>query len=165
MQKLAEGVKCECHRYHEHWRKRHGCIFVPSWEYDGPFKDVLHSLTSDTVLTDYDPVALSRALNQWWDQYFPSALKGKVQVPTERIWRPWHRAVLTPRSVSKLKKFLSHLVVMGIDKGKTRLLLVCPKLFEKLYRATFPCESDPHHFQEVKLCEVDYVAALKAGLL
>ena len=80
----------------------------------------------------------------------------------ERIWRPWHRAVLTPRAVSKLKKFLSHLVVMGIDKGKNRLLLVCPKLFDRLYRATFPCESDPHHFQEVKLCEVDYVAALKA---
>ena len=50
---------------------------------------------------------------------------------------------------------------MGIDKCRNRKLILCPRLFSRRYRATFPVQDDPVHFVRISLSIKEYSVWLK----
>ena len=58
--------------------------------------------------------------------------------------------------MQKLKTYVENLVTMGIDKCRNRKLVLCPRLFSRRYRATFPVQDDPVHFVRISLSIKEY---------
>ena len=56
---------------------------------------------------------------------------------------------------------MEDLVIMGIDNGRNRKLVLCPRLFSRRYEATFPVQDDPVHFVRISLTIKEYSVWLK----
>ena len=50
---------------------------------------------------------------------------------------------------------------MGIGKCRNRKLILCPRLFSRRYRATFPVQDVPVHFVRISLSIKEYSVWLK----
>ena len=129
---LTEAPPCNCHRYPSHWPKRHGHLFIPSWQYTGPFKDTVTSLMSCTVKKEYSPRQLFKAIAIFWNKHFPSNLCGRIIVPTKSQYQS-QSGPLSSQIVQAARSYLSHLAVIGIDKCSNRKLLLCPTLYAKSF--------------------------------
>ena len=156
--KLVQGVKCRCSEYPSEWPRRHDHICLPSWDYTGPFGSTARALAGDTIPLSYNPDRLVQAIVKWWLRYFPAELQTVVVVPSAGVKRPETEATST-QQVQLLSKYLDKLVVMGIDKCRQRKLIVCPVLFEQMYRKAFQC--DPDHFIKLTHSEGTYEDYLK----
>ena len=156
--KLVEGVECSCSSYPSEWPKRHDHICIPTWEYSGPYKSTARALAGDTVPISYSPGKLAGAMEQWWKRYFPADLQATIVVPSLGVWRPAVSAT-SPLRVKKLAQYLEKLVIMGIDKCRQRKLIVCPVLFDQMYRKAIKC--DPDHFIKLSHSEGTYEKYLK----
>ena len=143
--------QCNCHMYPKEWPRRHGHIFIPSWEYQGAFEQTVHCLASCVVSDTYQPWALRAALKHWWNRYLPAGLLGEFQVPPRAEHSPSSSSPLSRTVVKALVHYLRKLVVMGIDKCKQRKLILCPALYDKYYRQTFPVQSDSDHFHPISM--------------
>ena len=141
---------------------RHGHIFIPSWEYQGPFEQTMTAIMSSIVKSLYSPTAFKRAQYSCWKRYLPLGLLGEVykydkpDYPPEVTSHP-----LSSFRVRQLKTFLEDLVMMGIDKCRNRKRILCPVLFWQKYRSTFPVQDDPVHFERITLSVDDYADWLK----
>ena len=71
------------------------------------------------------------------------------------------RHALSSLRVQKLKTYVENLVTMGIDKCRNRKLVLCPRLFSRRYRATFPVQDDPVHVVRISLSIKKYSVWLK----
>ena len=69
---------CNCHLYPSDFPRRHGHIFVPSWEYKGPYKRTVTALMSSPILSRYMPGAFELAVLQCWKRYLPQDLLCKM---------------------------------------------------------------------------------------
>ena len=153
---------CTCHLYPSSFPMRHGHIFIPSWEYTGPFKQTMTALMSSTVRSQYSPDAFKLAQYSCWKRNLPLGLLGEIWIydrpdyPPEIVQHP-----LSSFRVRQLKTYLEDLVVMGIDKCRNRKLVLCPLLFRQKYRSTFPVQDDQVHFERITLSVEDYAAWLK----
>jgi hypothetical protein len=153
---------CTCHLYPSSWPRRHGHIFIPSWEYQGPFKQTMTAIMSSTVRSLYSPTAFEQAQYSCWKRYLPLGLLGEIfkydmpYYPPEVASHP-----LSSFRVRQLKTYLEDLVTMGIDKCRNRKLVLCPMLFWQKYRSTFPVQDDPVHFERITLSVDDYADWLK----
>ena len=153
---------CTCHLYPSSWPRRHGHIFIPSWEYQGPFKQTMTAIMSSTVRPLYSPTAFEQAQYSCWKRYLPLGLLGEIfkydmpYYPPEVASHP-----LSSFRVRQLKTYLEDLVTMGIDKCRNRKLVLCPMLFWQKYRSTFPVQDDPVHFERITLSVDDYADWLK----
>ena len=153
---------CTCHLYPSSWPRRHGHIFIPSWEYQGPFKQTMTAIMSSTVRSLYSPTAFEQAQYSCWKRYLPLGLLGEIfkydkpYYPPEIASHP-----LSSFRVRQLKTYLEDLVTMGIDKCRNRKLVLCPMLFWQKYRSTFPVQDDPVHFERITLSVDDYADWLK----
>ena len=63
--------------------------------------------------------------------------------------------------MQKLKTYWEDLVTMGIGKCRNRKLILCPRLFSRRHRVTFPVQDDPVHFVRISLSIKEYAACLK----
>ena len=63
--------------------------------------------------------------------------------------------------MQELKIYLEDLVTTGIGKCKNRKLILCPRLFSRRYRATFPVQDDPVHFVRISFSIKEYSVWLK----
>ena len=137
---------CQCHRYPASWPRRHGHIFIPSFRYRGRYKRTVQSLATGVITTPYDHKALAKAIKEFWFRYLPSGLCPGVKVPLPDPNKPQARSYLSADTVRELKHYMQYLTVMGIDKCRNRKLILCPALYDRYYRATFPVETDSVHF-------------------
>ena len=108
---------CNCHLYPSDFPRRHGHIFVPSWEY----KRTVTALMSSPILSRYNTGAFELAVLQCWKRYLPQGLLCKIykyDTPTRPPTDACHP--LSSLRVKKLQTYLEDLVVMGIDKCRNR---------------------------------------------
>ena len=153
-----EALPCVCQDYAQYgFPMRHGHIFVPSWQYKGPFQDTVREVMNSKVRGRHSFNSVLGAVKKSWARYLPSAM-----MPTDFYYdvetgtHDHHPGHLDWGYVRLCIEFLSSLVIMGIDKCQGRKLLLCPVLFERYYNKTFPVESDSVHFAPIRKTIEEY---------
>ena len=122
------------------------------------------ALMSSPILSRYSPGAFELAVLQCWKRYLPQDLLCKIHkydTPTRPPTDVRHPLSSLQDLVKKLQTYLEDLVIMGIGKCRNRKLILCPRLFSRRYRATFPVQNDPVHFVRISLSIKEYSAWLK----
>lgn len=157
---IKAELPCSCKLYPNSWPRRHRHIFYPSWEYKGPFFTTIRQLMPSKVKSQYDPTSLRKTLRKFWCKHLPAALQISCEVPEQNKYTP-SIGPLSYTSVKNASSYLEDLVTMGIDKCTGRALILCPVLFDKIYSATFPVETDTVHFERVNLSPRAYGVMLK----
>ena len=132
---MSRGIKlpCTCHLFKNHnFPTRHDHIFIPSWEYDGKFKNTIRAVMTSKVIGRRDQGVILAAIKSSWKRYLPEAL-----LPDTFLCQPPAEKPTYSRStdisyvmVRRCKAFLQELVTMGVDKCVGRKLILCPKSFE-----------------------------------
>ena len=141
---------CTRHLYPSMFQRRHGHIFIPSWEYQGPFKQTMAAIMSSTDQSLYSPTAFELAQYSCWKRYLPLGLLRDTYTYNMTDYLPSTAShPLSSFRVQQLKAFLEDLVTMGIDKCRNRKLVLCPVLFWQKYRSTFPVQDDHAHSLQV----------------
>ena len=142
------SLPCTCDQYPElASQKRHGHIFIPSWQYTGYGCSAVQSPMQSVLVSTLKPGTIATAIRQSWEKSLPDFFIPPIRDPvTDR-----QRATTTDghfdiEFVARVVSYLSMLVVMGIDKCTSRCLIICPRLFERYFDETFPVQTDPVHF-------------------
>ena len=154
-------LPCNCHLYPAEWPRRHGHIFVPSWEYEGPCSHTMHSTMQSTIFSKSSgDRVIATAITAAWRRYLPDFyipfMKDDATLEAEDDSRSSSSSTSSHTkgldssfdsyTVHKLADYLKSLAVMGIDKCTSRCLILCPHLFERYFDETFPVLTDPRHF-------------------
>ena len=98
-------------------------------------------------------------VRETWCKYFPRDL-----MPDLANFEMHSSESGSPLDISEVvsaARYLRHLVIMGIDKGKNRKLFMCPSLFQQRYNQTFPATTDCIHYRKLNMKETEFVAYLK----
>ena len=64
-----EACTKSCHLYPPSFPRRHGLVFIPSWEYQGPFKTTMTALMASKGRSMYSPEAFELAQFSCWQRY------------------------------------------------------------------------------------------------
>ena len=159
---MSQGIKlpCTCHLFKNYnFPTRHDHIIcIPSWEYDGKFKNTIRAVMTSKVIGRRDQGVILAAIKSSWKRYLPEALLPDTlfyQPPAEKL--TYSRSTdISSDMVRRCKAFLQELVTMGVDKCVGRKLILCPKLFEWYYDLTFPVLTDREHFAPAETPLKDY---------
>ena len=68
--------------------RRHGHIFVPSWEHKGPDKHTVTALMSSTVRPRHSPAAFELAVLRRWKRYLPQPLLVRIHTYNSLVHAP-----------------------------------------------------------------------------
>ena len=145
-------LSCNCHLFPD-LKKRGGHLFVPSWEYCGPYAGTVQCTMASKIHGRVTEEDMDDAINTFWLRYLPDALRPYVDAPP-LLGSKANKVVnrdLTEKQVRLCKRALCGLVVVPIDKCTSRVLLVCPHYFEQMYDETYNVYADdsPYEFTGV----------------
>ena len=122
----CEGILCCCNRpEYAGLLRRHGHIFVPSWEYTGPHEATINGI-SKTLLHPSKRLCrlrdLSTAVWTFWMHYVPSSLPPDAVRGTESLDEAeWGNPAFRAGEVYRTKRALQHLAVIPIGKCQHRM--------------------------------------------
>ena len=123
----CENILCCCNRpEYAGLPRRHGHIFVPSWEYTGPHEATINGSSKNLLHPNKrlrDQV-LSTAVWTFWMHYLPSSLLPDAVRGTESLDEAeWGSPAFRAGEVYRTKRALRHLAVLPIDKCQHRMLI------------------------------------------
>ena len=104
--------------------KRHGHIFVPSWDYTGPHEATIRGSSKTLLHPSKRFRDLSTAVWTFWMQYPPSSMLPETVRGTNAMTEAGNgNPAFRAGEVYRTKKGLEHLAVMPIDKCQPRVLI------------------------------------------
>ena len=121
----CEDIQCCCNRpEYAGLPRRHGHIFVPSWEYTGPHEATINGSSKTLLHPNKRHRDLSTAVWAFWMHYLPSSLLPDAVRGTESLNEAeWGSPAFRAGEVYRTKRFLRHLAVLPIDKCQHRMLI------------------------------------------
>ena len=153
-------LPCVCHQY-PHLPKRHGHVYVPSWEYSGFGERLVRCNMKSRARRVKSSWRVKLSIRKWWAKSLPKSLFPNVPCCLDDDTPKDPDSIFHPHYIREVLGHLKHLAIVGIDKCLGRSLLCCPVLFQKFYVETFPLLTDDDHFTPCNLNVRDAIAKIK----
>ena len=121
----CEAIPCYCGRpEYAGLPRRHGHIFVLSWQYTGPHEMTIRGSSKTLLHPSKRFRDLSTAVWTFWMRYLPSSMLPDAVRGTEHLNEAqWGHPAFQAGEVYRTKKVLKHLAVLPIDKCQHRMLI------------------------------------------
>lgn len=115
-------LPCTCHLY-PGLPKRHGHVYVPSWQYEGVGEEVVNSNMKSRVFRTKSGWQAKMEIKKWWGRSLPSSIYPDVYCfqPDSMTGDPDNMFQAT--TVRAAARHLKDLAVVGVDKCMGRSLL------------------------------------------
>lgn len=121
------SLPCTCDQYPElHSHKRHGHIFIPSWQYTGFGSSAVQAPMQSVLASTSKLGSIVSTVRASWRQSLPDLNIPPMFDPDTPQRAPQSDGHFSIDFVIKIVTYLSMLVVMGIDKCTSRCLIMSP---------------------------------------
>ena len=99
-------------------------MFVPSWDYTGPWSEIVTASMHTPILRHRDPEELREVIGRCMRRWTPQGLL-KTDVAPGPAWayRPFQRGMFSWDNIQMVKRHLRHLSVCAIDKCGQAVLI------------------------------------------